>query len=192
MHLSLVTTMSHPSYQYVAQFLLHDCQVTIDGDFVTQLVIPSPLVEWLRLKLVHDTPLVVHPGQDRTLPATHRKFCWPTPRLDAEKFVAQCLSCAQVKGNTQTASILEYPLPDVPFDTVGTDLLQLPCSHQSSSYVLVCIEHFTHSVILIPLPNKSSTVVAHAIVSQLIYSYNTPHSFRQWLRVLKPNPCQHL
>lgn len=32
--------------------------------------------------------------------------------------------------------ILEYPLSDGPFDVAGIDLLQLPCSHQGSSYVL--------------------------------------------------------
>ncbi len=51
-------------------------------------------------------------------------------RLDIEKHIAQRLSCAETKGTTQTAPILEYPLPAEPFDVVGVDLLQLSRSIQ--------------------------------------------------------------
>ncbi len=96
-------------------------------------------------------------------------------RLDVEKHVARCLSCAQTKGFTKTAPILEYPQPDRPFDVVGIDLLQLPCSHQGSSYVLVCVDHFSRFVVFAPLRNKSATAVAHALVSNLICPYTSLH-----------------
>ncbi len=54
------------------------------------------------------------------------------------------------------------------------DLLQLPCSHQGSSYVLACVNHFCRFTVLDPLPNKSATTVAHALVSHLICPYMTP------------------
>ncbi len=78
------------------------------------------------------------------------KYHWPTMRLDIEKHIAQCLSCAETKGTTQTAPILEYPFPARPFDIVGTDLLQLPCSIQGSTYVLVCVDHFSRFTVLAP------------------------------------------
>ncbi len=94
-------------------------------------------------------------------------------RLDIEKHIAQCLSCAETKETTKTAPILEYPLPARPFDVIGIDLLQLPRSHQGSSYVLVCVDHFSRFTVLAPLLNKSATTVAHALVSHLICSYTT-------------------
>ncbi len=102
------------------------------------------------------------------------KYYWPTMRLDTEKHIAQCLSCYEIKGTTQTAPILEYPLADGPFDVVGIDLLQLPRSIQGSIYVLVCVDHFSRFTVLASLPNKSATAVAHAIVSHLICPYTTP------------------
>ncbi len=69
---------------------------------------------------------------------------------------------------------LEHPLPAGPFDVVSIDLLQLPRSIQGSIYVLVCVDHFSRFTVLAPLPNKSATTMAHAIVSHLICPYTTP------------------
>ncbi len=95
-------------------------------------------------------------------------------RLDIERHIAPCLSCAETKGTTQTGPILEYPLPSEPFDVVGINLLQLPRSIQCSAYVLVCVDHFSRFTVLASLPNNSATTVDHAIVSHLIYPYTTP------------------
>ncbi len=143
------------------------CRGTIAKTQVTQIVIPSSLVGTV-LKLLHDTPEACHPGHDRALSMACAKYYLPTMRLDIEKHSAQCLSCAETKGTTTTA-ILEYPLPAGPFN-----VLQLPCSTQGSNYVLVCIDHFSRFTVLAPLPNKSATTVAYAIVSHLICPYTTP------------------
>ncbi len=140
---------------------------TVAKTQVTQVVIPKSLVGTV-LKLLHDTPQAGHPGRDRTLSMARAKYYWPTMRLDIEKHIAQCLSCAETKGTTQTAPILEYPLPAGPFDVVGIDLLQLPRSIQGSIYVLVCVDHFSRFTVLAPLTSKSATTVAHAIASHLI------------------------
>ncbi len=146
---------------------------TVAKTQVSQIVIPSSLVGTV-LKLLHDTPEAGHLGRDRTLSMACAKYYWPTMRLDIEKHIAQCLSCAETKGTTTKAPILEYPLPAGPFDVVGIDLLQLPRSIQGSIFVLVCVDHFSRFTVLAPLPNKSATTVAHTIASHLICPYTTP------------------
>ncbi len=111
---------------------------TIAKTQVTQVVIPSSLVGTV-LKLLDIIPQAGHPGRDRTLSMACAKNYWPTMRLGIEKHIAQCLSCAETKGTTQTAPVLEYPSPAGPFDVVGIDLLQLPSSIQGTIYVLVCV-----------------------------------------------------
>ncbi len=103
-----------------------------------------------------------------------QRYYWLKMRIDIINHVAQCLSCAQTKGSTTTAPILEYPTPYGPFDTVAIDLLKLPRSHQGSAYVLVSVDHFSRFVVLAPPPNKSATAVAHALVSSLLCSSTTP------------------
>ncbi len=102
------------------------------------------------------------------------KYYWPTVRLDIEKHIAQCFSCAETKGTTITAPILEYPLPAGPFDVVSIDLLQLPRSTLGFVYILVCVDHFSRFTALAPLSKKSATTVAHTIVSHLICPCTTP------------------
>ncbi len=145
-------------------------------EVVTQLVIPVAIVDVL-LQLLHDTPTAGHPGRDRTLAAARNKYYWPTMPIDVEKHISQCLFCAQTKGATSTAPILEYPLPAGSFDVVGIDLLQLPRSTQGSVFIFVCADHFSRFVVLASLRNKSSVTVAHAIVSHLICPYTTPRVF---------------
>ncbi len=142
---------------------------------VTQPVIPIALVD-IVLRLLHDTPSAGHPGHDRTLAAAWSKYYGPTIHIDVEKHISQCLSYAQTKGTTSTALILEYPLPPGPFDVVGINLLQLPRSTQGSVYILVCVDHFSHFVVLAPLRNMSAVTAAHAIVSHLICPYSTPRA----------------
>ncbi len=71
-------------------------------------------------------------------------------RIDIEKHISQCISCAVTKGTTKTAPILEYPLPIGLFNVVGIDLLHLPRSIKGFLYVLVCIDHFSRFVVLAP------------------------------------------
>ncbi len=126
---------------------------TVTKAKVIQLVIPASLVGTV-LQLLPDTQTAGHPGRKRTLSMARRKYYRPTMRLDTEQHVAQCLSCAETKGTTQTAPILEYPLPAGPFDVVGIDLLQLPRSLQGSSYILMYVDHFSRYTVLAPCLTK--------------------------------------
>ena len=45
---------------------------------------------------------------------------------------------------------------------------------QGNKYVLVCIEHFTKWVELIPLPSKSSAYVATSFLENIISRYGVP------------------
>ena len=140
---------------------------------VQQIVVPDSLVSTV-LNFIHDLPQAGHPGRDKSLAMARLKYYWPKMRLDITTHVSQCVSCAQHKGRTSTAPILEYPTPAGPFDTVAIDLMQLPCSRQGSNYVLVCVDYFSRFVILAPLKNKSANAVAHALVTHLFCPYTTP------------------
>ncbi len=72
------------------------------------------------------------------------------------------------------APILQHPLPEVPWDIVSIHLFQLPQSQHGSRYVLVCVDHLMWYVVLMPLKDKTATVVAHALVAHLFCPFSTP------------------
>ncbi len=106
-----------------------------------QFVIPEKLVPTV-LRVVHDVLISGHPGQNKTLAIARKRYYWPMLCIDMESHVAWCITCAQHKGVVRgPAPILQYSLPEVPWDVVSIDLLQLPQSHHGSRYLLVCVDH---------------------------------------------------
>ena len=162
-----------------SQFFLHDNALCRRGspralNANDQWVIPEVFVPSL-LKLLHDHPMAGHPGRDKTLAAVRRAYYWPRMRADVEEYVARCVSCAKHKGvPSGPAPILQYPPPEHPWDVVAVDLLQLPKSRQGSQYLLVCVDHFSRYVVLIPVESKSAVAIAHGLVTQLFCPHTTP------------------
>ncbi len=72
------------------------------------------------------------------------------------------------------APILQYPLPESPWNIISIDLLQLPQSQHGSRNLLVCVDHLTRYVVLAPLNEKTATGVAHALVTHLFCPFSTP------------------
>ncbi len=126
------------------------------------------------LRLIHDVPISGHPGRDKASALARKRCYWPTLRIDVESHVAQCVTCAQHRGVVKgPAPILQYPLPETPWDIVSIDLLQLPQSQYGSRYLLVCNDHLTRYVVLAPLKDKIATGVAHALVTHLFCPFST-------------------
>ncbi len=117
------------------------------------------------LKLVQDGVIAGHEGKERTLTAARLSYFWPTMRIDFESYISKYVKCAQIKGVVaQPAPVLEYPPPDLPWDVVSIDLLQLPVVYQDPKHLLVSIDHLSRYVAL----------VFHALVILLCYAYTAP------------------
>ncbi len=100
--------------------------------------------------MIHDVSIAGHPGREKTLAAARKKYYWPTLRLDVETCVKRWITCAQHKGTVRgPAPILQYLLPEAPWDIVSIDLLQLPESQYGSRYLLLCVDHLTDDMPLL-------------------------------------------
>ncbi len=127
------------------------------------------------LNLVHNAVVAGYLGRERTLAAARAVYFWPIMRVDTDAYVGRCVKCAQHKGTVpRPAPILEYPPPDRPWDVVSIDLQQIPASHQGSSYLLVCVDHFSRYVVLAPVKDKSAKSIAHALIMHPICPFYTP------------------
>ncbi len=141
---------------------------------MAQYVIPECYVSTV-VHLVHDSVIAGYPGRERTLTAVRKSYFWPTMRTDVEAHVSKYNECAQHKGTVpRPAPILEYPPPNRPWDVVSIDLLQLPASYQGSKYLLVCVDHLSRYVVLVPLKDESAKSVAHALITHLFCPHSAP------------------
>ncbi len=141
---------------------------------VEQHVIPERLVSQV-LSLIHDVPVAGYPGREKTLATARRKYYWPTLRVNVKSHVAQRLSCTQHKGTLKgPPPMLQYLLPESPWDIVSIDILQLPQSQYDSRYLLECADHLNRYLVLAPLKDKTATQVAHALVKHLFCPFSIP------------------
>ena len=59
-------------------------------------------------------------------------------------------------------------------EVISIDLLQLLPHHEWSHYTWVCIDHFSHFVILAPLETKLLEAVAHALITDVFCLFSMP------------------
>ena len=83
------------------------------------------------------------------------------------------LPCARVKAGLWESGKELHPLPIRGLGyRWGVDFVRLPQETVArNTYVLVCIEHFTKWVELIPLPSKSSKDAARALLEGVLSRY---------------------
>ena len=92
------------------------------------------------------------------------------------RVIQACVPCARAKAGFRVSSTELQPLrlSGVMFRW-GVDFAgPLPLTSRGNRYILVCIEHCTKWVELIPLPSKASVYVARAFLENVISRYGVP------------------
>ena len=103
--------------------------------------------EQLKRNLVsnfHDSPMAGHPGQNRTLELTSRRYYWPGMKSWIQKFVETCEVCQRVRSApAQEIPIMPLEVPNRPFHTISYDMIvKLPPSKGFDS-ILVVVDSFS-------------------------------------------------
>jgi transposase InsO family protein len=140
-----------------------------------RLVVPVTLRRRF-IEAFHATSLAVHPGRSRTEAQVTERFFWPGMIRDVRNFVKSCEVCARTKTTASTKQGLLQPIfSERPGDIVGLDLFgPFPKSASGNTICLTMVDHFTHWVELIPLPNQSAAAVADAFFDNWVTRYGCP------------------
>ncbi len=157
-------------------FRIESCVATGPAKGTCRAVCGSRCLVPTVLNLAHDTVVADPPGRERTLAVARAVYFWPTMHVDTDAYVDKCVKCEQHKGTVPRPSpILDYPPPNRPWDVVSIDLLYSSIAiHQSSWYLLVCVDHLSRYVVLAPLKDKSAKSVSHTLTTHLICPFSTP------------------
>ncbi|GAN11418.1 conserved hypothetical protein [Mucor ambiguus] len=120
-----------------------------------------------RAQIIKDAHDVGHFGVESCVQHIHSYYAlhWKSIYQDVKKALLSCRECAlhnvSRKGFNPARSIVSFQTMDhVAFDLCGP----LPVTDKGNVYILVMIDLCTRYIVARPIPNKSSTTVAQAII----------------------------
>ena len=139
------------------------------------LEVPTVLVP-LALKNMHNPIHFGHHGTDRTLWRLRQFYHFPRERKRVNGFIRRCPSCITFAVNKSPhAPVLEYPIPNVPFEVISADLVgPLPISPSGNRFLLVVTCFLTRYAVLVPIPNKTAISVSEAFRTHVFKYFSAP------------------
>ena len=117
-----------------------------------------------------------HFGVQRVLDRLRQNYWWRNMGDLVIRVIQACHSCARVKAGFQESGKELQPLLVRGLGyRRGVDFAgPLPRTKANNVYVMVCIEHFTKWVELVPLPSKSSRDSARGLLEGVLSRYGAP------------------
>lgn len=114
-------------------------------------------------------------GIRRTYEKIHSKYFWPRQYLDVQRFVKSCDLCQRMKMTTTCPYGLLQPVEvDVPFHTVGLDIIGPFQASRRYKFVIVAIDYLTKFVEAKAVRNIEASTVQKFIERRIILKHGCP------------------
>ncbi|KAJ9523780.1 hypothetical protein QJQ45_019973, partial [Haematococcus lacustris] len=134
-------------------------------------IVPAPAERPHLVSTMHNN--TGHFGGRRTAALLQHTYWWRGLAADAQAVVARCTACDRVKAafNAKSPELHSLPIRAL-FYRWGVDLCGpfIP-SRSGHKYIMVCIEHLTKWVEIIPIPNKEAATTASAFAHHVLGRY---------------------
>ena len=135
---------------------------SVEDEYLVPYVPKSLMIK--AYKLVHEDMKAGHKGFDRTLKLFRKNFYNNKEKTVIKKMCQNCELCIKAKANPKQVPIGKYPIPTVPFTTIGSDILgPLRITAEGNKYVLVFRDYTTRYSIFEALPNKDTESIIKAL-----------------------------
>ena len=117
-----------------------------------------------------------HYGVQRTLDRLQKNYWWRGMGDSVVSTIKSCYSCARVKAGFKESGQELQPLPIRGLGYKwGVDFAgPLEVTTAGNKYVMVCIEHFTKWIELIPVPSKCSKGAARGLLEGVLSRFGAP------------------
>jgi len=118
-----------------------------------------------------------HFGLHKTYEALRRETIWPNQYWDVLTFIRHCDSCQRNKQPTQKPPGKTYMLevPDRPWQSIAIDFLGPLTTSNGEKNVMVIVDRFSTSVVLVSLPAKyTAASVAEHLIRNVYTRYGLP------------------
>jgi hypothetical protein len=124
----------------------------------------------------HEDALAGHPGTAETTRAVREEFFWPGLRLDVQKHVHACTTCATAMGGRPIASGPPRARhPQNPWETVALDLIgPYPRSTRGKRFILVVTDTFSRCIEAFPIPKATLGTIAPLLEREVFLRWGFP------------------
>ena len=118
---------------------------------------------------------ISHPGACATEKLIATWFVWPNMTKYICVWARSCLHCQQSKVSRHNCSpIGTFCMPDARFSHLHLDLVGLLPILRDCTYLLTCIDHFSHWPEAILITDVKAEMVIHAFIDQWVTRFGTP------------------
>ncbi|KAK1432277.1 hypothetical protein QVD17_09172 [Tagetes erecta] len=135
-------------------------------------------VKTLLLDEAHKSRYSVHPGATKMYRDLKRNYWWPGMKRDIAKYVAKCLTCAQVKAEHQKPCGMLQPLeiPVWKWEDITMDLVtKLPKTKKGHDAIWVVVDRLTKSAHFLAIREAySSERMAEIYVNDIVSRHGVP------------------
>ena len=141
----------------------------------SQLVVPRSMRDSV-LRMAHNVISSAHLGVNKTLKKTKRDYYWYGMKEDVRNWIRKCDVCGARKRPPKSprAPLKVYNV-GLPMDRVAMDILApFPQSSKGNKYILVVGDIFTRWIEAYPIPDQTSSVIAHTLVYEFFSRFGLP------------------
>ena len=141
-----------------------------------RVAVPSHLREQLLVQS-HRGVYSGHFSGNRLYNTLVRHWWWPGMYADAMALCKKCPECAVVTGAGRQHRPPLQPIPvQRPFQIIGLDIMDLPCTEQGNKHVAVFQDMFTKWPMVFPLPDQKAERLAKLLCEEIVPLFGVPEA----------------
>jgi len=106
-----------------------------------------------------------------------RRWWWPGMYNDVLSYCKRCPECAVVSGTDRQHRPPLKPIPiQRPFQKVGVDIMDLPCTERGNKHVVVFQDMFTKWPLVFPVPDQRADRLVRLLCEEVIPMFGVPEA----------------
>ena len=106
-----------------------------------------------------------------------QQWWWSGMYSDALSYCKRCPECATVTGSSRQHRPPLKPIPiQRPFQKIGVDIMDLPCTEQGNKHVIVFQDMFSKRPLVFLIPNQRAERIARLLCEEVIPMFGVPEA----------------
>ena len=141
-----------------------------------RVAVPLPLREKI-MRVAHGGVSAGHFSGPKLYSALSQQWWWPGMYNDVLSYCKRCPECAVVPGAGRQHRPPLKPIPiQRPFQKVGVDIMDLPCTECGNKHVVVFQDMFTKWPLVYPVPDQRSERLVRLLCEEVILMFGVPEA----------------